>query len=134
DQRADRGVLLILDDRGVIESAHQRATALKLKQEALVVDIKPQSFRSCVKIGPINEKSDFVRRRWCHQKVSRSLVLTLLARILRTGGSSRYIEFALKQKLVRQWKEWGKTTLGRKCEPHWDASPPGTPLEPQKGP
>ena len=62
DQRPDRGVLLILDDRGVVERPQQRPAALKLLQQALVIDVEAQSFRRRVEIGSIDEERDLVGR------------------------------------------------------------------------
>jgi hypothetical protein len=42
DQRPQRGELLILDDHGVIGCAHQRTATLKLRQQALVVDVEAE--------------------------------------------------------------------------------------------
>src|SRR5258708_7147748 len=40
DQRPDRDFLVIFNDNGVVERAHDRATALKLLEKALVVDFE----------------------------------------------------------------------------------------------
>src|SRR5207247_1785198 len=40
DQRADRGIFLILDDGRVIESAEQGAAALEFLEQALVIDLE----------------------------------------------------------------------------------------------
>ena len=55
DQRADRGVFLILDDRGVVERAHQIAARLEFAQQPLVVDVEAERFGRGVKIGAVNE-------------------------------------------------------------------------------
>ena len=59
DQRPDRGVFLMLDHGGVIERAQQVAARLEFPQQALVVDVKAERFGGGVKVGAINEQSDF---------------------------------------------------------------------------
>ena len=59
DQRPDRGIFLILDDRGVIEGADQIAARLELAQQPLVIDVEAERFRRGVKIGAVNEERDF---------------------------------------------------------------------------
>ena len=60
DQGADRGVFLILDDRGVIERAQQRSAALEFLEKALVIDVEAECLGSCVEIGAIDEERDSV--------------------------------------------------------------------------
>ena len=55
DQRADRGIFLILDHRGVVERAQQVTARLEFTQQALVVDVEAERFSGSVKIGTINE-------------------------------------------------------------------------------
>ncbi len=59
DQRTDRGIFLILEDRGVVEGAQQIAASLQLLQQLLVVDIEAQRFRGCVEIGAVDEHGKF---------------------------------------------------------------------------
>ena len=67
DQRADRGIFLILDHRGVIERAQQIAARLEFAQQLLVVDVEAERFGGGVKIGAVNEQMRFFRRglSWC---------------------------------------------------------------------
>jgi hypothetical protein len=58
DQRADRRVFLILDDRRVVVGAEQRSPALEFLEEALVVDVEAQCLCGCVKIGAVDEERD----------------------------------------------------------------------------
>src|SRR6202035_2627386 len=58
DQGADRGVILIFDDRGVIERAQQRSAALKFLEQALVVDIETERLRGRIQVTSINKNRD----------------------------------------------------------------------------
>ena len=60
DQRADRRVLLILDDRRIVERAQQRTPALELLQKALVVYVETERLGGCIEVGPIDEERDLV--------------------------------------------------------------------------
>ena len=62
DQRADRGIFLILDHRGVIERAQQIAARLEFAQQPLVVDVEAERLGGGVKIGAIDEQRDFFDR------------------------------------------------------------------------
>ena len=59
DQRPDRGILLIFDHGGVVECAQQIAARLEFAQQPLVVDIEAERLCGGVKIGAVNEQSDF---------------------------------------------------------------------------
>ena len=74
DQRSDRRILLILDNRSVVESAHQSATTLEFKKQALVVDIETKSLCCCVEVGTVNKQRDLVRGRR-HQFFTRIVVV-----------------------------------------------------------
>ena len=58
DQRADGGVFLILDARGVIECAQQHAATLKFLQQAPVIDIEAERLGGRMQIGAIDEQRD----------------------------------------------------------------------------
>src|SRR6478736_6433356 len=60
DQRTDRRIFLILDNRRVVESAEQRTAALEFLEKALVVNVEAERFGSCVKIGAIDKERDLV--------------------------------------------------------------------------
>ena len=60
DQRTDRRIFLILDDRGVVERAQQRAAALEFLEQALVVDVEAERLGGRVEIGAIDEERDLV--------------------------------------------------------------------------
>jgi hypothetical protein len=51
DQRADRGILLILDYGGIVECAQQITARLKLAEQPLVVDVEAEGLGGGVKIG-----------------------------------------------------------------------------------
>src|SRR5437588_6315899 len=56
DQWPDRGVLLILDHRGVIERAQQIAARLELAQQSLVVDVETQRLGGRVEVRAVDEQ------------------------------------------------------------------------------
>jgi len=60
DQGAERRIFLILGDRRVVECSEQRSTALKLLEQAFVVDIKAERLRRCVEIGAVDKDRDLV--------------------------------------------------------------------------
>jgi hypothetical protein len=60
DQRADRGILLILDHGRVIERAQQVAARLELAQQALVVDVETERLGGGVEVGAVNEQRDLL--------------------------------------------------------------------------
>ena len=59
-QWAQRGILLILEGRLVVECPQQRPAALELHEKALVVDIEAQRLCGCIKIGTIDKERDLV--------------------------------------------------------------------------
>src|SRR5262245_10654900 len=65
DQRTDGRIFLILDDCRVIKSTQQITARLKLAQEPLVIDIKPEGLCCRVKIRTVNEQSELFAR-YCH--------------------------------------------------------------------
>jgi len=58
DQRTDRGILLILDQRSVVKGADQSTLALELAQQALVVDVESKRFGGGVEVCAVNEQSN----------------------------------------------------------------------------
>lgn len=52
-------MLLILADRGVIERAQERCTALEFLEQALVIDIEVEVLRRGVKICAVDEDGEF---------------------------------------------------------------------------
>ena len=58
DQRTDRGVLLILDDRGVVERTQQRAAALEFPEKAFVIDVEAKRPGGRLEIGAVDEERD----------------------------------------------------------------------------
>jgi hypothetical protein len=52
DQGADGGILLILDERRVVEGANQVAAALEFLQEPLVVDVEAEGLGGGVEVAP----------------------------------------------------------------------------------
>src|SRR5229473_938658 len=63
DQRANRGIFLILDHCGVIERAQQISARLEFAQQPLVVDVEAQGLGGRVKIGAVDEQRDLLLRR-----------------------------------------------------------------------
>ena len=57
-QGAQRRVLLLLDDGGVVESADELALLAEQHQQLLEVNIKAQRLGRRVQVGTVNEKSD----------------------------------------------------------------------------
>src|SRR5258705_12107577 len=62
DQRTDRRVFLIFNDRGVIERAQQRPAALGFLEEALVIDVEAERLGGCIQVGAIDKERNFVGR------------------------------------------------------------------------
>jgi hypothetical protein len=58
DQGPDRRIFLILDDRGVVNRAKQRAPALELLEQALVIDIETKRLAGRIEIGAIDQERD----------------------------------------------------------------------------
>src|SRR6201999_2878127 len=109
DQRADRRIFLILDDRGVIERAYKGAAALEFLQQALVVDVEAERLGGCVEVGAIDKKRDLVGSRG-HQVFSH--VLTFSARPWRATHSGSAVWSAVESDptntngiMVRQGRE-----------------------------
>ena len=65
DQRPQREELLILDDHGVIECAHQRTATLKFRQQALVVDIEAERPCGGMSVDTVYEQRE-LRSVPCH--------------------------------------------------------------------
>ena len=55
DQRTDRGVFLIFDDRRVVERTQQRSSALKFLEKAFVIDVEAERLGRCVEVGAVDE-------------------------------------------------------------------------------
>jgi hypothetical protein len=65
DQRPDRGIFLILDQRGVVVGAQQVGLGLELGEQAPIVDVDADCLAGRVEIGAIDEKDDLSRGdRW----------------------------------------------------------------------
>jgi hypothetical protein len=60
DQRADRRIFLILNNRGVVERADERSAALEFLQQAFVVDVETERLGGCIEVGAIDEERDLV--------------------------------------------------------------------------
>src|SRR5665213_3521312 len=73
DQGTDRRVFLILDDRGVIERAYQRAATLEFLEQAFVVDVETECLGGCIEVGAVDEERNLVGGRRGHS-VSRELL------------------------------------------------------------
>src|SRR5207244_10347296 len=58
EQRADRGILLILHHGGIIERSQQIAARMELAQQPLVIDIEAERLGGGVEVGAVNEQSD----------------------------------------------------------------------------
>ena len=58
DQGPDRGIFLILDDRGVINRAKQIASALEFLEQPFVIDIETKRFAGRMQIGAIDQDRD----------------------------------------------------------------------------
>ncbi len=58
DQGPDRGIFLVLDQRGVVEGAHQDALLGEEFEEALVVDVKAECAGGGVEIRAVDEQPD----------------------------------------------------------------------------
>ena len=58
DQRPDRGVFLVLDQRRVVKCPHQIAAALEFLQQPLVVDIETEGFCRRVEVGAVDKEGD----------------------------------------------------------------------------
>ena len=59
DQRANRGIFLILDHSSVIKRPYQVTARLEFQQQPLVVDVEAQGFGGGVEICAVDEKCDF---------------------------------------------------------------------------
>src|SRR6516162_5282507 len=57
-ERTDRGVLLILSERRIVERTHQLTFGSKQSQEALIVDVEPKCLGSCVKVRTVDEERE----------------------------------------------------------------------------
>ena len=55
DQRPDRGIFLILDQRGVVKRPDQTALALEFAEQAFIINIESERFRGRVKVRAVNE-------------------------------------------------------------------------------
>src|SRR5258705_3987604 len=64
DQRPQRGELLILDDHGVKECAHQRTATLKLRQQALVVDVEAERPCGGMSVDAVDEQRELRSVPW----------------------------------------------------------------------
>ncbi len=62
DQRSDRGVLLIVDQRRIIEGPDQLSLATEQREQPPVVDVETQSLGSGIKIGAVDKESDALGR------------------------------------------------------------------------
>jgi hypothetical protein len=71
DERADRGVFLILDQSSIVERPDEVAPALELLQQALVVDIEAERLRRRVKVRPIDEERNFLLTTHVFSRVGR---------------------------------------------------------------
>src|SRR5690606_31775719 len=60
DERADRRVLLVLDEGSIIVGAQEVAAALKRCQQSAIIYIKAERSGCGVEIGAINEKSNLL--------------------------------------------------------------------------
>ena len=80
DQRANRGIFLILDHGGVIERPYQVTARLEFQQQPLVVDVEAQGFGGGVEICAVDEKRDFFD--FCGHDSSLQMTITAV-----TGGA-----------------------------------------------
>src|ERR1700732_5219072 len=60
DQGADRRILLIFDNRGVVERAYQGPAALEFLEKALVIDVEAERLGGCIEVGAIDEGRDLI--------------------------------------------------------------------------
>ena len=58
DQRPQRRIFLILDQRRIVESAHQAALRGEEIEQALVVDVEAEPARGGIEIGAVDEYRD----------------------------------------------------------------------------
>ena len=68
DQRSQRRVVLIFDERGVIIGADQCAFGTEIFEQAAVVDVEVEAARRRIEIGTINKKRDALLRVKVHLK------------------------------------------------------------------
>ncbi|MNL30662.1 hypothetical protein D3C87_1524110 [compost metagenome] len=60
DQRADRGIFLILDQRGVIIGPQQIGLGAELGEQFAIVDVDANGFRRGIEIGAINKERNLL--------------------------------------------------------------------------
>jgi hypothetical protein len=60
DQRADRGILLILDHGGIIERTQQVSARLELTQQPLVVDVETEGLGGGVEVCAVDKQRDLL--------------------------------------------------------------------------
>ena len=63
DQRANRGIFLIFDDRCVVERPQERASALELREEPPEINIEPERFAGRMQIWSVNKNGNPVGAR-----------------------------------------------------------------------
>ncbi len=61
DQRPDRGVFLILDQRRVVVGAQQVGLGLELGEQPAIIDVDPDGLAGRVEIGAVDEKDNSSR-------------------------------------------------------------------------
>jgi hypothetical protein len=62
DQRTDRGIFLILHQRGVVVGPEQVAAFLEAREQLAVVDVEAERARGCIKIRAVDEESNLFTR------------------------------------------------------------------------
>ena len=58
DQRPDRAVVVIFDERGVVAGADKAAACLELLEKLAEIDLQADSAGSGVKVGPVDEQGE----------------------------------------------------------------------------
>ncbi len=58
DQWPDRAVIVVFDERGIVAGADEPAARLELLEKLAEIDLKADSARGGVKVGPVNEQGE----------------------------------------------------------------------------
>jgi hypothetical protein len=62
DQRPDRGIFLVLGERGVIQGAHKITARIEQREQTLIVDIESERTCSGIQIRAVDEqRGTFIR-------------------------------------------------------------------------
>src|SRR5690606_24840729 len=69
DQRAQGGILLIVQHGGVVEGTQQACAAGEEVVEALVIDVEVQALGGRMEVGTVNEERDALLRVEMHAKI-----------------------------------------------------------------